>query len=143
MATNIQYPIVQSSAAFQVPSPSTDVPEDDRQRLRALVRASLSNLDRMTLENIIYKAYGMGNRRCHHAMSQALAEEMPLHLDTLERKAIERAFARTHGDATRTAKLLGIGKTSIYRKLRKYGMMSPQYQQCPNCGYKLHSFRQQ
>jgi two-component system response regulator HydG len=41
-------------------------------------------------------------------------------LEDMERQAIERALAATGGDKVRAARLLGIGKTTLYRKLVKY-----------------------
>jgi len=43
-------------------------------------------------------------------------------LQNLERQAIVNALAETGGDRIRAAKLLGIGKTTIYRKLKEYGI---------------------
>jgi DNA-binding NtrC family response regulator len=43
-------------------------------------------------------------------------------LQALEQQAIRQALLATAGDRTRAAKLLGIGKTTIYRKLKEYGM---------------------
>jgi DNA-binding NtrC family response regulator len=43
-------------------------------------------------------------------------------LEALERRAILRALEETGGDRLRAAKLLGIGKTTIYRKLKEYGL---------------------
>jgi transcriptional regulator with PAS, ATPase and Fis domain len=43
-------------------------------------------------------------------------------LQALEQQAIRQALWATGGDRTRAAKLLGIGKTTIYRKLKEYGM---------------------
>ncbi len=43
-------------------------------------------------------------------------------LQDVERRAILRALETTGGDRARAAKLLGIGKTTIYRKLREYGL---------------------
>jgi two-component system response regulator HydG len=43
-------------------------------------------------------------------------------LQDLEQQAILRALKTTGGDRVRAAKLLGIGKTTIYRKLKEYGM---------------------
>jgi two-component system, NtrC family, response regulator AtoC len=42
-------------------------------------------------------------------------------LQELERRAITEALAATGGDRARAAKILGIGKTTIYRKLKEYG----------------------
>jgi len=41
-----------------------------------------------------------------------------LTLQELERRAIERAVEKTGGNVVRAAKLLGIGKTTLYRKLK-------------------------
>ncbi len=43
-------------------------------------------------------------------------------LRELERRAILQALEVTGGDRLRAAKLLGIGKTTIYRKLKQYGI---------------------
>jgi transcriptional regulator of acetoin/glycerol metabolism len=44
----------------------------------------------------------------------------------LEKEAIRSAIDRTGGNKVRAAKLLGIGKTTLYRKVREYGIDSPQ-----------------
>jgi DNA-binding NtrC family response regulator len=43
-------------------------------------------------------------------------------LQDLERRAIKEALDAVGGDRIRAAKLLGIGKTTIYRKLKEYGL---------------------
>jgi DNA-binding NtrC family response regulator len=43
-------------------------------------------------------------------------------LQDLERRAIKEALEAVGGDRVRAAKLLGIGKTTIYRKLKEYGL---------------------
>jgi two-component system, NtrC family, response regulator AtoC len=45
-----------------------------------------------------------------------------LPLDELERRAILQALEATGGDRLHAAKLLRIGKTTIYRKIRHYGL---------------------
>jgi two-component system response regulator HydG len=42
-------------------------------------------------------------------------------LREIERRAILHALRETGGDKVATARLLGIGKTTLYRKLKKYG----------------------
>jgi two-component system response regulator HydG len=42
-------------------------------------------------------------------------------LESVEREAIEQALVATSGDRLKAAKLLGIGKTTLYRKLHEYG----------------------
>jgi two-component system, NtrC family, response regulator AtoC len=46
----------------------------------------------------------------------------PLALKELERQAIMKALQAAGGKPVRAAKLLGIGKTTIYRKLKEYGL---------------------
>ncbi len=42
-----------------------------------------------------------------------------------EKRAILEAIRLTHGDKLRAAKLLEIGKTTLYRKLKEYGITDP------------------
>jgi len=45
-----------------------------------------------------------------------------LPLEELERRAILRTLRETGGDKLSTARMLGIGKTTLYRKLKQYNM---------------------
>ena len=49
-------------------------------------------------------------------------EEHPMKLDDLEQRAIIAAMKRTGGNVTQAMRELGIGRTTLYRKLKKYGM---------------------
>jgi two-component system response regulator HydG len=85
------------------------------------------------LENCIQRALALGTPpeiRVEHLPTslQHLAGE-PRHdprtlatLHELEQRAILQALEATKGDRLRAAKLLGIGKTTIYRKLKEYGL---------------------
>ena len=42
--------------------------------------------------------------------------------ESCQRKAIASALASTGGERTRAARLLGIGRTTLHRKMKKYGM---------------------
>ncbi len=44
-------------------------------------------------------------------------------LSELEKRAILQAVEQVHGDKLEAARQLGIGKTTLYRKLREYGVM--------------------
>ena len=46
-------------------------------------------------------------------------------LEELERRAIFRALRETGGDKLAAARLLGIGKTTLYRKLKEYEVVKP------------------
>jgi DNA-binding NtrC family response regulator len=45
-----------------------------------------------------------------------------LHLDTLERSAVERALARHRGNISLAAGALGISRAALYRRMAKYGL---------------------
>jgi DNA-binding NtrC family response regulator len=50
----------------------------------------------------------------------ALEIELPSSMDDIERRAIEATLDYTSGDKTRAARLLNIGRKTIYRKLDQY-----------------------
>jgi len=50
------------------------------------------------------------------------SEALPLNLEELEQWAIRLALSRTEGQLTEAARILGIGRTTLYRKLTKYGI---------------------
>lgn len=86
------------------------------------------------LENAIERAVALGSGPILHvgdlpsnlhAGSAAAGDRMPaadelLPLEELERRAILRALRETGGDKLAAARLLGIGKTTLYRKLKQY-----------------------
>jgi DNA-binding NtrC family response regulator len=49
-------------------------------------------------------------------------EDLPLSLEAVERWAVKRALRDKNGRLTEAAKALGIGRTTLYRKLEKYGL---------------------
>jgi DNA-binding NtrC family response regulator len=52
--------------------------------------------------------------------SASLEIEVPTSMEEIERKAIEATLDYTSGDKTRAARLLNIGRKTIYRKLDHY-----------------------
>jgi len=83
------------------------------------------------LENAIERAVALGSGPILHlgdlpsnlqyASAQGLPEKDELvPLEELERRAIFRALRETGGDKLAAARLVGIGKTTLYRKLKKY-----------------------
>jgi two-component system response regulator HydG len=55
-------------------------------------------------------------------VADELFAERPTRLQELERQAILQALETAGGDRVLAAKLLGISKTTIYRKLKEYGL---------------------
>jgi len=85
------------------------------------------------LENCIQRALALGSApqirvvdlpsNLVYFVGQARQESGALAtLQQLERRAILQALEATQGDRLRAARLLGIGKTTIYRKLKQYGL---------------------
>jgi two-component system response regulator HydG len=85
------------------------------------------------LENCIQRAVSLGSGT--FVQMQDLPSSLLYHLgrtptsrqdlttlEALEQQAIRQALRATGGDRIRAAKLLGIGKTTIYRKLKEYGL---------------------
>ena len=52
----------------------------------------------------------------------AITEEDPISLDHYEKKALLRALNATDGDKLRAARLLKLGKSTLYRKLKRFGI---------------------
>ena len=85
------------------------------------------------LENCIERACAMNSGPVIHVndlsevvarLGKTCANEKPdgvLPMAELERQAILGAIEHLHGDKLTAAKLLGIGKTTLYRKLKEYG----------------------
>jgi two-component system response regulator HydG len=83
------------------------------------------------LENVIERAVALGTSSLLHVgdlpsnLQYGASEKLPqndvlLPLDELERRAIMRAMRESGGDKLAAARLLGIGKTTLYRKLKQY-----------------------
>jgi DNA-binding NtrC family response regulator len=83
------------------------------------------------LENTIERAVALSSGPILHVgdlpsnLQHGTAENMPqsgelLPLEEMERRAILRALREAGGDKLAAARLLGIGKTTLYRKLKQY-----------------------
>lgn len=57
-----------------------------------------------------------------HGRPGGTPAESTLTLEDLERKAIETALSRGGSNLSKVARELGIGRTTLYRKLKKYGL---------------------
>jgi len=85
------------------------------------------------LENAVARAIALGSGPIMHVgdlpsnLQYPTSERAPekdelLPLEELERRAILRMLRETKGDKLAAARLLGIGKTTLYRKLKQYHM---------------------
>ncbi len=89
------------------------------------------------LENAIERAVALGSGPILHVadlpsnLHYPTTERAPekdeiLPLEELERRAILRTLRETGGDKLSTARMLGIGKTTLYRKLKQSHMEQPE-----------------
>jgi transcriptional regulator of acetoin/glycerol metabolism len=98
------------------------------------VRELQNCLDRMTAVNsgpLLHTQdlpsalqFSMDTDRCGlAALAAAVNGNTVVPLDQVERSAILNALAKTKGDRAAAAHFLGIGRTTLYRKLRGYGIV--------------------
>ena len=84
------------------------------------------------LENAVERAVALGSGPILHlgdlpsSIQNSSEEKLPdgdelIPLEQMEHRAILRALHETDGDKVAAARLLGIGKTTLYRKLKQYG----------------------
>ena len=87
------------------------------------------------LENAIERAVALGSGPIVHvadlpsSLHYPATERVPeknelLPLEELERRAILRTLRETGDDKLAAARILGIGKTTLYRKLKQYHLES-------------------
>ena len=71
-----------------------------------------------------------------HAKRTEMEEVIPL--DSIERQEVTRAISKFNGDICAAAKALGIGKTTIYRKLKKWGCSAESWQRISQAAALAH-----
>jgi hypothetical protein len=72
----------------------------------------------------------------HDNITESLPEE-PLDLSEMERITTNKALAKCGGDKLQAARILGIGKTTLYRKVAAYGIQPAHTLVCPSCGRQI------
>jgi len=114
------------------------IPETDMRQMQSLLRAVRGGT--LDPQRLAERVYAMGCAACHSAIAQQIQSlGQTLNLSLLSRAAMEKALLVSGGDLQAAAKLLGIGKTTAYRKARQYGFLTGGCVRscCPNCGYDL------
>jgi transcriptional regulator of acetoin/glycerol metabolism len=79
------------------------------------------------LRNVLERAAIVSESGVIHAGDLSLWPVPPAMVDTtdlevLERRAIERVMREAEGNKAKAARLLGISRTQLYVRLRKYGL---------------------
>ena len=80
-----------------------------------------------SVQGSVFAARCVGLQELAAAVNDPAGDAVPripprgvLPIEELERRAIAEALAETRGDRARAALMLGIGRTTLYRKLKRY-----------------------
>ena len=78
---------------------------------------------RHTIERLVIMA-DQGPLQLDGLLMSAAAAPDPatLNLEALEKQAIQKAIAQHHGNLSKAAQALGLGRTTLYRKMMRYGL---------------------
>jgi transcriptional regulator of acetoin/glycerol metabolism len=88
-------------------------------------------------QRLAERSYAMGSFACHEAIGRSLTLPETLNVSELEKAALKKAL-EVAGNPMAAAKLLGIGKTTVYRKAKQYGFLTGTGAAfCPNCGRRM------
>ena len=116
-----------SSSTFPPPARPAELGLDRRARAKLLAYQWPGNVRQ--LRNVIDSAVVMAEGKYDSApttwpsaTSAAASELETLRIDYWERKLIAEALNRTGGNVPEAAKLLGIGRATLYRKIEEYGI---------------------
>jgi two-component system response regulator HydG len=117
-----------------------DWPGNVRQLFAVLETAAIhADFDRIEAQHLPEEIRAAAGRRANSASSVTHAEARyrTVHAADDERSAIEAALAETGGALARTAELLGMGRTTLWRKMRALGLvpeaqLEPQSSARPN-----------
>ena len=116
------------------------VATEQRPALKSLgIRAKHGDL---SLEELAQRSYEAGSRACHETMTTRV---VGVRMEDVERQTILSMLDVTGWDILKAAKLLGISKTNIYRKIRLYEKRHPEdvkHRFCPTCGQCLRRPKQ-
>lgn len=113
------------------------LPTCDQTRIIGLVKALASGM--IVPIELAERAYHMGSESCHQAMQtlNSADPEEPLHLHEVEKATIRKALLKCKGNKLDAARLLGIGKTTLYRKIAVYDLDPSRTLRCPSCGCEI------
>jgi two-component system response regulator HydG len=79
------------------------------------------NTMQVSLDNLRAEiAAAVEEHRCEERIGDLVTQAGIIPLALIEKNAILSAIRLLHGDKLKAAKLLGIGKTTLYRKLKEY-----------------------
>ena len=101
--------------------------EDDLSLPPSLARGTLRAIPRPTLDAEPDAAgsgssFAMGSQVTQLPQAETISLDLRSALENLERQLIDRALVKTNGNRTEAAALLGLNRTTLVEKLRKYAI---------------------
>ncbi|MEC9486790.1 MAG: sigma-54 dependent transcriptional regulator [Prosthecochloris sp.] len=125
---NLKTPAISEEALNELTSYSW--PGNVRELKNAIQRTAISNRNRQEITAILHAGSHRQSKELCKAPESPLQTEPAvtssqdgiIPLDEIERNAITEAYRICEGNPTKTARLLGIGRATLYRKLKKFGL---------------------
>ncbi len=123
--SGISRPALQALISYEWPG---NVRELENAIERAVIIASGRKIELNDLPEVVSKRAVDLHAQIRHERIEAASEgrtitleiEVPSTIDDIERRAIEATLDYTSGDKSRAARVLGIGRKTLYRKLDQY-----------------------
>jgi sigma-54 specific flagellar transcriptional regulator A len=96
--------------------------EDDLCLPPTLARGTMRGIPRHTFEPSLPEVSALGSSVGTEPHTEPVSLDLRTALESLERKLIDRALSKTNGNRTEAAALLGLNRTTLVEKLRKYAI---------------------
>lgn len=105
-------------------------PGNIRELKNAIQRTAISNKNSEEINSILRHGGGHIRKTNNKIVARDTCEQLETagkeekiqSLEEIERNAIEEAYKACEGNPTKTAQILGIGRATLYRKLKKFGL---------------------
>lgn len=118
-----------------------NISPEEQGKIRAFATmAARPGADRFDIQDVMEQAWKAGATYCHRCPEVEQVQQRD-NLAGIERETILRVYAECGENYKESVERLGIGKTTLFRKLKEYGFerkrirnMTPPHA-CPRCGY--------
>jgi DNA-binding NtrC family response regulator len=121
-----------------------NISPEEQGKIRALATmAARPDADRLDVQELMEQAWSSGAAYCHRFPEVEVQEvQRRDNLAEIERETILRVYAECGENFKESTARLGIGKTTLFRKLKEYGFQRKHTRgvekphACPRCGYE-------
>jgi DNA-binding NtrC family response regulator len=121
-----------------------NISPEEQGKIRALATmAARPDADRLDVQELMEQAWRSGAAYCHRFPDVELRKvQQGDNLAEIERETILRVYAECNENFKESTARLGIGKTTLFRKLKEYGFQRRHTRSvekphaCPRCGFE-------